>query len=338
MLTTEPGSPCSIQRRPQAKVEKSAPSITVERTAAKPRGLISVDGAMKLAAALLTRPVSGPARHMVSTIDSICSASRTSQTCASIEPPCCACAPSSATVCSSTAGRRPQMCTAAPRATKARESSLPRPVPPPVTRMRSPRSTSGRNGSLIESSIRVSCLFCKRSRNRVASDGSLARLCSRPEIREQLPTDDVLHDLDGAPRDLDDAGIGIGPRDRVFPHVAPPAEQLQALTHHAAVQIAQVHLGHRRVDGIEPAFHEQLDAFVGELAPYRCIGGQLRQLELRVLEVADSLAKSFEFAGLQDVVFDQKLANCRPPDRRRKPFLRELGHHQFEALSLLAQH
>jgi hypothetical protein len=37
MLTTEPGRPCAIQRLPQANVENSAPSITVERTAARIR-------------------------------------------------------------------------------------------------------------------------------------------------------------------------------------------------------------------------------------------------------------------------------------------------------------
>ena len=80
MLTTEPGKPAAIQRRPHASVANSAPSITVERTASNPRGLISIEGEMKFAAALLTRPVSGPCCQMVSTIDSICSGSRTSQT------------------------------------------------------------------------------------------------------------------------------------------------------------------------------------------------------------------------------------------------------------------
>ena len=79
MLTTEPGKPCAIQRRPHASVACSAPSMTVERTASKPRGLISTDGEMKFAAALLTNPVSGPPAQMRSTIASICAASRTSQ-------------------------------------------------------------------------------------------------------------------------------------------------------------------------------------------------------------------------------------------------------------------
>ena len=48
MLTTDPGN-LAIQRRPHASVANSAPSITVERTAAKPRGLMSVDGEMKFA-------------------------------------------------------------------------------------------------------------------------------------------------------------------------------------------------------------------------------------------------------------------------------------------------
>jgi hypothetical protein len=41
--------------------------MTVERTASKPRGLISTDGEMKFAAALLIRPVSGPPCQIRST-------------------------------------------------------------------------------------------------------------------------------------------------------------------------------------------------------------------------------------------------------------------------------
>src|SRR5271154_6768462 len=60
LLTTEPLRPPAIQRLPVARVTWKLPSITVEVTARKPRGLRSLVGAMKLAAALLTSPVSGP--------------------------------------------------------------------------------------------------------------------------------------------------------------------------------------------------------------------------------------------------------------------------------------
>src|SRR3546814_9995794 len=46
---------------------------------------------------------------------------------------------------------------------------------------------------------------------------------------EHLARNDRLHDLDRAARNLDDARIGIGAADRIFPHIAPAAEELEAL-------------------------------------------------------------------------------------------------------------
>lgn len=57
---TLPGSPSAIQRLPAAWVVWNDPFITVLVTASKARGLRSLVCAMKLAAALLTTPVSGP--------------------------------------------------------------------------------------------------------------------------------------------------------------------------------------------------------------------------------------------------------------------------------------
>src|ERR1700761_7271765 len=66
LLTTEPLCPPAIQRLPAASVVWKLPSITVEVTARKPRGLRSFVGAMKFAAALLTSPVSGPSAQIAS--------------------------------------------------------------------------------------------------------------------------------------------------------------------------------------------------------------------------------------------------------------------------------
>ena len=77
--TTEPAMPSRIQRLPTESVVKNVPSITVEVTARKPRALRSLVGAMKLAAALLNRPVSGPIAQIASIIASTASASRMSQ-------------------------------------------------------------------------------------------------------------------------------------------------------------------------------------------------------------------------------------------------------------------
>ena len=56
----------------------------------------------------------------------------------------------------------------------------------------------------------------------------------------------------------------IGTGNRVFPHVTPATEQLQALIDHFAVHIAQPHLGHGRIDGVQLAFNEIGDALVDE--------------------------------------------------------------------------
>ena len=77
--TTEPGIPSRIQRLPQDSVAWKLPSITVEVIARKPRADRSLVGEMKLAAALLTSPVSGASCQIVSIMASTASASRMSQ-------------------------------------------------------------------------------------------------------------------------------------------------------------------------------------------------------------------------------------------------------------------
>src|SRR6266850_3174237 len=93
----------------QACVVKKAPFISVAVIASNPRGLMSLVGAVKFAAALLTRPVSGPCRFQMSaTASSTNSALRTSTACTYARWPCWALI--SAAACCSTWIRRPHRC------------------------------------------------------------------------------------------------------------------------------------------------------------------------------------------------------------------------------------
>src|SRR6266851_2810530 len=117
--------------------------MMVDLIASYPRGDNVSVGARKLAPALFTRPVSGPVTQISAIIFSMLSGSRTLATSAS------ACPPDrlriSPTALSRTSCRRPQMKTCAPCAANPTDISLPRPVPPPVTRMRFPLRTSPLN-------------------------------------------------------------------------------------------------------------------------------------------------------------------------------------------------
>src|SRR6202022_606798 len=62
---TAPGRPAAIQRLPTATVVLKDPVITVDVTASNARWLRLAVGAMKFAAALLSRPVSGPCRSQI---------------------------------------------------------------------------------------------------------------------------------------------------------------------------------------------------------------------------------------------------------------------------------
>src|SRR6185503_5527070 len=101
--------------------------------ALNPFGVRSLVGLMKLPAALLTRPCSGPlSSQMRWTIASTAAASRMSTACVRTFPP------RDFAVSSSTPPRRPQIQSSAPSSTYLAAISLPRPVPPPVMRMRLP--------------------------------------------------------------------------------------------------------------------------------------------------------------------------------------------------------
>src|SRR5579864_1615168 len=105
------------------------------------RGESSSVRAMKFPAALLTRMSRGPSLQIDSIIASTASRFRTSQGRAWIGP----FEESSTAVCSRTSSRRPQMWTRAPSSRKRSAIPLPRPVPPPVIKMRLLSRRSGRN-------------------------------------------------------------------------------------------------------------------------------------------------------------------------------------------------
>src|SRR5687767_910010 len=101
--------------------------------ALKPFGERSFVGLMKLPAALLTSPVSGPLSSQIRcTIASTAAASRMSTAWVLTLPP------RERAVSSSTPPRLPQSQSSAPSSTYFAAISLPRPVPPPVMRMRLP--------------------------------------------------------------------------------------------------------------------------------------------------------------------------------------------------------
>ena len=111
--------------------------------ALNPRGERSFVREMKLPAALLTRPLIVPPAKASATMSSTASGTRMSQVMGVTLTPRLPLI--SFAVSSSTLPRRPQITTSAPSMANSSAISLPRPVPPPVTRMRLPFIRSLRN-------------------------------------------------------------------------------------------------------------------------------------------------------------------------------------------------
>src|SRR5262245_53912246 len=155
--------------------------------ALKPFGERSLVGLMKLPAALLTSPVSGPdSSQICCTMASTACASRISTEWVLTLPP------SSFAVASRTAPRRPQIQTSAPSSTYFLAISLPSPVPPPVTRMRLPLSRP----SLNMRAPRMSAHF-KRREQRQAYRGEEQRHAEPRDRGKALLAGDVRHEEAG---------------------------------------------------------------------------------------------------------------------------------------------
>src|SRR3954469_16539554 len=155
--------------------------------ALKPFGVRSLVGLMKLPAALLTSPVSGPDSSQIRcTIASTACASRMSTGWVFTLPP------SERAVSSRTPPRRPQIQTSAPSWTYFAAISLPRPVPPPVTRMRLPLSRPSLN---MRAPAFVACLSAHSKR------------------REERQADREAKQGHADPRDRDEAFLARDLRD-----------------------------------------------------------------------------------------------------------------------------
>src|SRR5262244_1448412 len=78
-----------------------------------------------------------------------------------------------------------------------------------------------------------------------------------------------LHDFVGAAVDLLHARVGVEARDRVLPHVAVAAEELQALVYELALQVGGPVLGHRGGGDVELALemarHAVIDEHAGDM-------------------------------------------------------------------------
>src|SRR5258706_16032598 len=106
---------------------------------------------------------------------------------------------------------------------------------------------------------------------------------------EHLASNDRFHYLNRSARDLDNSGVDIGARDRIFTHVSPPSEKLQAFIDGFAMKFRGKHLGHRGVYRIQLSLHEERNTFIGKDTSDCCLGFQIGKLELRILKVCKFL-------------------------------------------------
>src|SRR5262245_46778511 len=115
----------------------------------------------------------------------------------------------------------------------ARRSVNPRPIPrpPPVTMATFPDRPFNAHlpCRLSFLSCGGGCMSTRKWGARFSSRDHLVLVQRKSVLRIHLPGDDRFHDLDRSAGDLYDPRIRVGPGDRIFPHVAPSAEQLQAL-------------------------------------------------------------------------------------------------------------
>src|SRR5437867_6832195 len=188
--------------------------------------------------------------------------------------------------------------TATLQPSSARRSVNPRPIPcpPPVTTATFParpfnEALPCRLSLLLahaaRSSLNMALPVSQRTPAAFSSRDRAVLLQRKSVLRIHLPRDDRLHDLDRTSGDFYDPRIRVSPCNRIFPHIPPAAEQLQAFIHRLAVKLGGEHFCHRGVHRIELAFHEQRDAFVGKDACDRRLGPEISQLELGVLEIGN---------------------------------------------------
>src|SRR5712691_1088563 len=155
-----------------------------------------------------------------------------------------------------------KIATLQPSSARRRVIARPMPWPPPVTIATlpdKPFKVSLPCFALVLRRVgRLLCLAKSAGARRLAVSPALGQCESA--LREHMTGNDRFHDLDGSSGDLDDPGVDIGAGDRIFAHIAPAAEQLQAFVDGFAMQLGSKHLGHRGVHRIELSLHEERNA------------------------------------------------------------------------------
>src|SRR5712671_2101259 len=110
-------------------------------------------------------------------------------------------------------------------------------------------------------------------------------------LREHLASNDRFHDFNRSARDLDNPGVDIGAGDRIFTHISPPSEKLQAFIDGFAMKFGGKHLGHRGVHRIQLSLHEKRNTFIGKNAGDGRLGFQIGKLELGILKICKLLTE-----------------------------------------------
>lgn len=154
---------------------------------------------------------------------------------------------------------------------------------------------------------------------------------------QNIPGDNLLHDLAGATVDALDARVDEVAGDRVFLHVAVAAEELQALVRHLALQFGGGELGDGGVGGAEFAAVVLLYGLFAERFVDLHLGVQVGEDEAGVLEFADRLAEGLAFLGVGDGAVDHAFAGGDGAERQNQAFAGQFVHQVSEAAPFPAE-
>src|SRR3546814_16622699 len=99
------------------------------------------------------------------------------------------------------------------------------------------------------------------------------------------------------------------------------------------MQVWDRHRDLGRFDWRECALEMARDAPVGKHAKCGRFRLQLRQHELRILEIGNRAAEGLAFAGIVDGPLYRRLAYADAADRLRQTLLRQFGHERLETFA-----
>src|SRR3546814_17827192 len=102
------------------------------------------------------------------------------------------------------------------------------------------------------------------------------------------------------------------------------------------MQVWDRHRDLGRFDWRECALEMARDAPVGKHAKCGRFRLQLRQHELRILEIGNRAAEGLAFAGIVDGPLYRRLANADAADRLRQTLLRQFGHEHLDRKSVVS--